>query len=285
VDVDTLHRGAADALHLNDIARVSVTTAHPLFFDPYATNRETGGFILIDPQSNETVAAGMIRGAVRDADDVLEEAERLAHEEESPVGAATNVVWESPAVPREERESRAGHRAAVVWFTGLSGSGKTTLAKALERELFDAGVRTALLDGDVLRHGLTRDLGFSPADRRENVRRAGEAARLFFEHGSVVLCAFVSPVAADRESVKGLFPGDRFFEVFVDVDVETARARDPKGLYRRADAGAVPAFTGVSAPYEPPTRPELHLRTADVSVDEAVRRLRAMLAEAGVVGR
>ncbi len=281
VDVDTLHRESAEALGLNDIARVGLTTAQPLFFDPYAANRETGAFILIDPQTHDTVGAGVIRGEVRDAEEVLEEAIRL--DVDAGPAAAMNVVWEAPAVPREEREALAGHRAAVVWFTGLSGSGKTTIAKALERALFDAGVRTALLDGDALRHGLTRDLGFSPADRRENVRRAGEAARLFFEHGAIVLCAFVSPSRADRDALRRLFPDARFFEVFVDVDVETARARDPKGLYRRAGAGEIASFTGVSAPYEPPAHPDLTLRTADVSVEDAVGKLREMLLDAGVV--
>lgn len=279
IDVDTLHRGPADSLELNDIARVTLTTAHPLFFDPYTTNRDTGGFILIDPQTHDTVAAGMIRGEERDAADVVEEADRL----EAPESVAPNVVWEAPAIPREEREERAGHRAAVVWFTGLSGSGKTTIAHALERRLFAAGVRTALLDGDVLRHGLSGDLGFSAGDRRENIRRAAETARLFFEHGAVVLCSFVSPRTSDRELARSRVPARRFFEVFVDVDVETARSRDPKGLYRRADAGEIPSFTGVSAPYETPATPELTLPTAELSVDEAVAKLWDMLVGAGVI--
>jgi bifunctional enzyme CysN/CysC len=282
VDVDTLHRGEAVTLGLNDIARVHLTVAQPLFFDAYTTNRETGGFILIDPQTHATVAAGMLRGPARDAAEVLEEAGLLGS---SPVPThSPDVVWEPAAVPREEREAKASHRAAVVWLTGLSGAGKSTIARALERELFEAGVHTALLDGDALRHGLTRDLGFSPEDRRENIRRAAETARLFFEHGHVVICAFVSPYGADRDAARALFPPGRFFEVHVDIDVETARARDPKGLYKRADTGEVASFTGVSAAYEPPASPALTLHTGSTSVDESVRRIREVLEEGGIVG-
>ena len=289
VDVDTLHREEVGTLGLNDIGRIRVTTAAPLFFDPYRANHETGAFVLIDPYSNATVAAGMIRGAAQSADEVAGRAARL--ERSADAAAATgagrpvspNVTWEGPGVPREERERRQGHGAAVVWFTGLSGSGKSTVARALERELFEAGVRTMLLDGDQVRHGLSGDLGFSPDDRRENVRRIGEAARLFFESGAVTLCTFVSPYRADRDRVRALVPDGRFFEVFVDVDVDTARARDPKGVYAKAARGEIDNLTGVSAPYEAPEAPELTLRTADLSVDEAVAAVRAALVEGGVV--
>jgi bifunctional enzyme CysN/CysC len=283
VDVDTLHRNPASSLTLNEIARVHLRVAKPLFFDAYTVNRETGGFILIDPETHETVAAGMLRGPAREAADVLEEVGLEGSGAPTAPVVSSDVVWESPAVPREEREERAGHRAAVVWLTGLSGAGKSTIARALERALYDAGVNTALLDGDVLRHGLTRDLGFTPEDRRENIRRAGEAARLFFEHGHVVICAFVSPYAEDRAAARALFPAGRFFEVHVDVDVETARARDPKGLYGRAAAGELASLTGVSAPYETPSDPELALQTASMTVDESVRRIRSVLQEAGIV--
>jgi len=296
VDVDTLHREQTETLGLNDIARVRLTTAQPLFFDPYTSNRETGAFILIDPYTHGTVAAGMIRGEVREAAEVAEEAERLERGAEASPEAAPevapmdvagpvspDVVWEGAAVSRAARERAQGHGAAVVWFTGLSGSGKTTVAHALERALFADGVRTTMLDGDTLRHGLNGDLGFSPEDRAENLRRTGEVARLLFEHGLVVLCAFVSPSAADRARVRALLPEGRFLEVFVDVDVETARARDPKGLYARADRGEIPEFTGVSAPYEAPETPELTLRTARLSVDEAAARVRGLLVDAGIL--
>jgi bifunctional enzyme CysN/CysC len=193
------------------------------------------------------------------------------------------VVWEEWNVPREEREAAQGHAAAVLWFTGLSGAGKSTIARALERRLFQAGVRTMLLDGDQLRHGLNADLGFSPADRAENVRRVGEVARLFFEAGSVVLCTFVSPYRDDRARARQLVPEGRFLEVHVDCALDELRRRDPKGLYARADAGEGVELTGVSAPYEAPEHPELRLDTAGVEVDEAVEALLALLRERGLV--
>lgn len=287
VDVDTLHREEADRLGLNDIGRVRVTTAAPLFFDPYRQSKPTGAFILIDPYSNATVAAGMIRGAAQSPEEVASNAARLERSADAAAAfeerrVSPNVVWEGLNVPREEREAKQGHEAAVLWFTGLSGSGKSTVAREVERRLFERGVRTMLLDGDQVRHGLSGDLGFSPADRRENVRRIGEVARLFFESGAVTLCTFVSPYAADRQRVRGLIPDGRFFEVFVEVDVDTARDRDPKGLYAKADAGEIENLTGVSAPYEAPEAPELTLRTAEAGVEEAVEAVLAALAEAGV---
>ncbi len=300
VDVDTLHRETVETLGLNDIGRVHVTTAQPLFFDPYRVNQETGAFILVDPFSHNTVAAGMIRGAARSAQEVGDEAARLDRAPEAPRGdgaasrpparpaedgapTSPHVVWEGLAIPREEREAQAGHKAAVVWFTGLSGSGKTTVAKALERRLFEAGVRTMHLDGDHVRHGLCGDLGFSAEDRAENIRRVGEVARLFFEQGAVVLCTFVSPYREHRDRVRGLLPEGRFVEVFVDVDLGTAKERDPKGLYEKAERGEIPGFTGVSAPYEAPEAPELTLRTAEMSVEEAAEAVRAKLVERGIL--
>ena len=297
VDVDTLHRDPTETLGLNDIGRVRLTTAQPLFFDTYSANRETGGFILIDPYSHDTVAAGMIRGAVRDAGEVVREAERL-EQAPPPVGGdgqadgdaarrpvSPGVVWETGGATREAREAQQGHRAAVVWLTGLSGSGKTTISQAAERRLLADGVRVVRLDGDALRHGLNGDLGFSPADRAENLRRVGEVARLLFEQGQVVLCAFVSPSAADRAGVRALVAEGRFVEVHVDVDPATARARDPKGLYAKALRGEIPSFTGVSAPYEAPEAPELTLRTGETSVDEATDELLEALVAAGILPR
>ncbi len=296
VDVDTLHREDAEALGLNDIGRVRVTTAAPLFFDPYRQSKPTGAFILIDPYSNATVAAGMIRGASQSPDEVAGRAAQLERSADAASAEGTsgeaeapdrevspNVVWEGLNIPRAEREAKQGHQAAVLWFTGLSGSGKTTVAREVERRLFDAGIKTMLLDGDQVRHGLSGDLGFSPADRRENNRRVGEVARLFFETGAVTLCTFVSPYRADRDRVRDLVPAGRYFEVFVDVDVETAKERDPKGIYAKAEAGEIPNLTGISAPYEAPEQPELTLKTGEMSVDEAVGTVLAMLAEAGVV--
>ncbi len=281
IDVDTLHREEAETLGLNDIGRVEIETAKPLFFDAYATNQETGAFILIDPYSHATVAGGMIRGAARGADAVAEEAQRLTHGLEASE-KSSNVVWEEWNVPREEREARNGHGAAVLWFTGLSGSGKSTIARELERRLFERGCQTMLLDGDQVRHGLCGDLGFTQEDRTENLRRVGETARMFFEQGSITLCSFVSPYRENRAWLRSLLPEARFFEIYVDVDLETAKARDPKGLYAKAERGEIEHFTGISSPYEAPTDPELHIKTEALSVEESVERILDLLEDAGV---
>jgi bifunctional enzyme CysN/CysC len=266
VDVDTLHRHDASTLEVNDIGRAQVATSEPVFIDSYLLNSATGSFILIDPQTNATVAAGMIRAATQ-----------------APVAKPTSgAVWHEWNIPRERREAQQQHRAAIVWFTGLSGAGKTTTARIVEQRLFDDGHRTMLLDGDQLRHGLCADLSFSPADRTENIRRAGEVARLFYEQGAIVLCAFVSPYRSDRDRVRSLVGPGGFIEVFVDADVETCRARDPKGLYRRASTGQVEQFTGVSAPYERPTDPELTLDSTQMSAEEAAERVLEYLRAAGV---
>ena len=265
VNVDTLHRDPAPTLAMNEIGRVEIATADPIFFDSYRLNSATGCFVLIDPQTNATVAAGMIRGETHDAADVAAM--------NAPTSAATTVsagvTWEGWNIPREARETRQGHRATVIWLTGMSGAGKTTIARSVKRRLFEQGCRTMLLDGDHLRHGLCGDLGFSPDDRAENIRRAGQVAHLFFEQGAIVLCAFVSPYAAARARVRDLMPEGRFVEVFVQADVETCRARDTKGLYARSSKGQLNQFTGVSAPYEEPLAPELTIDTRVTAPDAA----------------
>jgi bifunctional enzyme CysN/CysC len=278
VDVDTMHREPAASLAMNDIGRVDITTADPIFVDSYRLNSATGSFILIDPHTNVTVAAGMIRGRARDVAGVTEDLAR---------GAATTtsagVVWEGWNIAREAREARQGHQAAVIWLTGLPGAGKTTIAKGVERRLFESGHHTMLLDGDQLRHGLCGDLGFTPTDRAENIRRAGEVARLFFEQGAIVLCAFVSPYRKDRDRVRALVPDGRFVEVLVTADAETRRARDPKGHYAKASKGQVAQFTGVSAPYEAPLQAELTIDTAALSVEAAVEQVLAALRTRGLI--
>ena len=258
VDVNTLRREKAGSLDLNDIARVEISTSHPLFFDSYRINTATGSFVLVDPQTNATVAAGMIRKIVN------QRGVAAIGQRTSP-----NVVWEGFNISRKERESREGHRAALVWFTGMSGAGKTTIARAVERILFERGVRTMLLDGDQVRHGLSGDLGFSASDRRENIRRVGEVAKLFFEQGSVVLCTFVSPFRSDREAVHELFPGSQLLEVYVHAPIEVLKDRDPKGLYSRETSGQIELPGSVSA-YERPKRPDIDLDTSSVAVEEAV---------------
>ena len=278
IDVDTLHRDEVRQFELNDIGRVHITTAQPIFFDRYDLNRETGSFVLIDPHTNNTVAAGMIRGPVQRVEDLpAEQGEEALH----PI--SPDVVWESWNIDLPEREARSGHRAAVIWFTGLSGSGKSSIARGLEHRLFAAGVQTMLLDGDQVRHGLNGDLGFSPEDRTENIRRVGELATLFFRAGSVVLCTFVSPFRVDRERARGLLPEGRFVEVFVDTPLEECERRDVKGLYARARRGEIAHMTGVSSPYEPPEHPEIHLETVGRPVDDVVAELMVRLRDLGVV--
>jgi bifunctional enzyme CysN/CysC len=277
IDVDTLHRERAETLRLNEIGRVEITTAQPIFFDAYNRNHATGSFVLVDPATNATAAAGMIRGEVRTADTLFGGREAKPAEGRSP-----DVVWHDWNIARPEREARNGHPARVVWFTGISGAGKSTVAREVERRLFDAGVQTMLLDGDQLRHGLCGDLGFSPADRTENIRRVGEVARLFFEQGAVVLCTFVSPYRRDRERVRSLFPEGSFIEIHVHCDLDEARRRDPKGLYTRAASGQVANLTGVSAPYEAPAEPDVALDTGVLTVAESVERVLAALRRRGI---
>jgi bifunctional enzyme CysN/CysC len=264
VDVDTLHRHPATTLEMNDIGRAQISTSDPVFVDSYLLNSATGSFILIDPQSNMTAAAGLVRGT------------GTITRQHSP-----GAVWQDWNITRGRREAQQAHAAAVVWLTGLSGAGKSTIARAVEERLFAARHHTMLLDGDQLRHGLCSDLGFAPADRAENIRRAGEVARLFFEHGAIVLCAFVSPYRQDRARVRAMIGDQRFYEVFVKASVETCRARDTKGLYARAALGAVQQLTGVSAPYEEPEAPELILDTDLLSLEACVDAVMELLQRAG----
>jgi bifunctional enzyme CysN/CysC len=239
LDVNTLHRDeTAASLSLNEIGRIRLRAQAPLMFDAYRRNRATGGFILVDPATNNTVGAGTILGA--------EQAD------------VSNVVWHSNLVHRDQRPTRGG----TIWLTGLSGSGKSTVAVEVERRLVAAGRPAYLLDGDNLRHGLNNDLGFSAADRDENVRRVGEVARLFADAGLVAVVSLVSPYRAGRDRVRALHAaaGLGFMEVFVDTPLDVCEARDPKGMYAKARAGEITGFTGIDDPYEQPRQPELVLR-------------------------
>ncbi|MGQ4274721.1 sulfate adenylyltransferase subunit CysN [Terrihabitans sp. B22-R8] len=256
IDVNTLAHEPAAELGLNEIALCEITTTTPVAFDPYEHNRTTGAFILVDRATNETAAAGMIVSSLR---------------------RATNVHLESSAVDKAARAAVKYQKPLIVWFTGLSGSGKSALSKALEARLHAAGHHTYSLDGDNLRHGLNGDLGFSEADRRENIRRAGEVAKLMVDAGLVVLCAFISPLQAERDMVRAMVEPDEFVEVFVDTPIEECIRRDPKGLYARAIAGEIPDFTGISAPYEAPENPELRLETVHEGPDELADRVLNLL--------
>jgi bifunctional enzyme CysN/CysC len=274
IDVNTLHRQPASMLALNEIARVRITTSQPLFFDAYAVNRGTGSFVLIDPQSNQTVAGGMIREASRELDAIVASAAPFAGIIQK---QSSNVAWEKQSIERVSREARNGHKAAVLWLTGLSGAGKSTIARSVEQKLFSAGCRTMVLDGDNIRHGLCGDLGFSDKDRTENIRRVGEVAKLFFENGAIVICTFISPFKADRAHVRSRMPQDRFFEVFIKCDIEVCKRRDTKKLYQKALSGEIHDFTGISSPYEEPIQPELIAETDLQSVEEITGNIIRML--------
>ena len=194
-----------------------------------------------------------------------------------------NIVWHEGIVTRGDREKMAGHKGCTVWMTGLSGSGKSTLAVALEKALIDRSVRTFVLDGDNVRHGLNKDLGFSPEDRNENIRRIGEVAKLFTEAGVVNVTAFISPYRADRDQVRAIMADGDFIEVHVDCPVEICEERDPKGLYKKARAGEIPEFTGVSAPYEAPDQPEITVKTGESSKEEALVQLVKYLESRGYI--
>jgi len=198
---------------------------------------------------------------------------------------ATNIVWHQGAIRREDRTQLNGHRGCTVWLTGLSGSGKSTIAVDLEKRLLERGVRTYILDGDNIRHGLNKNLGFSPEDRTENIRRIGEVAKLFTDAGLVAVTAFISPYRADRDQVRALMPAGDFVEVFVDCPVEVCEQRDVKGLYKKARAGEIKEFTGISAPYEAPEKPELTINTAGQSVEESAKQIVAHLERHGVIPR
>ena len=196
---------------------------------------------------------------------------------------ATNIVWHQGAVNREDREKLNGHKGATVWLTGLSGSGKSTIAVDLEKRLAERGVRTYILDGDNIRHGLNKNLGFSPDDRTENIRRIGEVAKLFTDAGVVAITAFISPYRADRDQVRALMKAGDFIEILVDCPVEVCEQRDVKGLYKKARAGEIKEFTGISAPYEAPEKPELTINTAGQSVEASAKQILAYLEKQGIV--
>lgn len=276
IDVNTLHRRESAGLKLNEIGRVSFKTARPLFFDAYDKNRATGSFILIDPVTNHTVAAGMIRGRTSSVSEVARAGSAEAKR-------SSNVRWEEGVISRADWEERNGHKGAVIWCTGFSGSGKSTVAHRLVRRLFDDGRRVVTLDGDNVRHGLCGDLGFSQRDRAENIRRVGEAARLFYEQGNIVVCTFISPFQADRDFVRGLLPDGAFLETWVKCDLEVCKRRDPKGLYAKAEAGEIKDFTGISSPYEEPANPEIVVETDLEDAETLVQRIMDELARRGIL--
>lgn len=279
IDVNTLHRKDAETLGLNEIARVEINATKPIMFDSYNKNRGTGSFILIDPESNFTVAVGMIREPLRSLEETLMPELSVA----GVIDRSINVTREEIAVPLQKREKRNNHKAAVIWLTGLSGSGKSTIAKNLDKALFDLGCHTAILDGDNVRHGLCKDLGFTDKERNENIRRVGEVARILFDHGSIVICTFISPTRKQRIDTRSLIQNGRFFEVFVRCSLKTCIHRDPKGLYKKAIDGKIAEFTGISAPYEEPLDPEIIVDTEHKSQEENIKAVIGKLRKEGII--
>ena len=277
VDVNTRERLPADALALNDVGVVELALQAPVAFEPYARSRDLGGLIVIDRQTNATVGVGMIDEALRPGGSSGPGSE-----------PGSNVVWQGLDVDPAARARLKRQSPAVLWFTGLSGSGKSTVVNLVERRLHALGRHTYVLDGDRLRHGLNRDLGFSEADRAENVRRISEVAGLFADAGLIVLVSAISPYRADRararEVARAAAGEGAFLEVFVDAPVEECRRRDPKGLYRKADAGLIRGFTGIDAPYEAPEAPELRLPTAEASAEQLAGQVVDELRRRGLSG-
>ena len=279
VDVNTMKRGKqdenevqepTDSLELNEIGRCHITLHRPIAFDPYDKNRTTGAFIIVDRMTNITIGAGMI-------------VDRIVAKDKTSAPVSQNIVKSDSLVSDEERHELLNQQGATLWLTGLSGSGKSTIARQLERELIDMGHACYILDGDNVRHGLNRDLGFSAEDRTENLRRIAEVARLFNDAGIIVITAFISPTVEDRKGAREII-GDGFVEVFVDTPLDVCEQRDPKGLYKKARAGEIQQFTGISAPYEAPTEPEISLKTADMPVEASVDAIVAKLREDGIIG-
>ena len=264
VDVNTLQQHPAKTMRLNDIAVCNLALDRPLPFDAYAQNRDMGSFIVIDRISNLTVGAGMLQFALR---------------------RSQNVHWQAVEVHKGARSRLNGHKPVILWLTGLSGTGKSTIANLLEKQLYALGVHTYLLDGDNVRHGLNRDLGFTAADRVENIRRIGEVSRLMVDAGLVVISAFISPFRAERELARSLVEEGEFIEIFVDTPLEVVEQRDPKGLYKKARKGELKNFTGIDSPYEMPEAPEVHIDTTRLSAEEAVKRIVAQLRERGLLLR
>ncbi|MGA2024615.1 MAG: sulfate adenylyltransferase subunit CysN [Steroidobacteraceae bacterium] len=264
INVNTLERHPAQRLELNEIGLATLRLDQPLAFDPYLENRDTGGFILIDRISNNTVGAGMLQAAL---------------------STGSSLHGHSLDVDKARRSAQKNHQGCVLWLTGVSGAGKSTIANLVEKKLVGLGRHTYLLDGDNVRHGLSRDLGFDEAGRVENVRRVVEVARLMVDAGLIVLVSLISPYRADRSRARSLLADGEFIEIFIDTALADAERRDPKGLYRRARKGELQNFTGIDSPYETPESPEIHIDTARTSAEQAAEQIVGYLRNAGIIGR
>jgi len=263
VNVNTLEHLAAKKLGLNEIGVCNVSLDHPIAFDPYAENRDTGGFVLIDRLTNATVGAGLIHFALR---------------------RSQNIHWQALDVNKQSRAEAKHQKPAILWFTGLSGAGKSTIANLVDKQLLALGKHTYLLDGDNVRHGLNRDLGFTDADRVENIRRVAEVSKLMVDAGLIVLVSFISPFRAERRMARSLVEDGEFFEVHVDTPLALAEARDVKGLYAKARRGELKNFTGIDSPYEPPEQPEIYIDTSKSPPEESADAIVKVLRKSGMLG-
>ena len=251
-NVNTLEHSPGKQLDLNDVAEVTVSLNKNVPFMTYQENKNMGSMIIIDPISNQTIGVGIINFALR---------------------RAQNIHLQSLSITKELREKMNGHKGQVLWLTGLSGSGKSTIANALEKQLYAEGKKTYVLDGDNIRHGLNKDLGFTDKDRVENIRRVAEVAKLMCDAGLIVITAFISPFRAEREMARSLFQSGEYKEIFISTPLKIAEQRDPKGLYKKARSGEIPNFTGINSPYEKPIKPELTIDTSKTSVAQSVKKI------------
>jgi bifunctional enzyme CysN/CysC len=263
VNVNTLEHIAGKTLELNEVGIANIATDKALAFDPYDDNRHSGRFIIIDRYSNATVGAGMVNHSLR---------------------RATNVKWQEMDINKKSRAYQKGQKSAVLWFTGLSGAGKSTIANLVEKKLHAMGKHTYTLDGDNVRHGLNKDLGFTDADRVENIRRVGETAKLFVDAGIITLVSFISPFKSERQFARSLVEDGEFIEVFIDTPIEVCEQRDVKGLYKKAREGKIANFTGIDSPYEAPENAEITVNTSDQTAEQAAEVIVAKLEEFGVLG-
>ncbi|MFP4054307.1 MAG: adenylyl-sulfate kinase [Phycisphaerae bacterium] len=276
VDVNTLRRTKAEHLKLNEIGRVELELARPVAYDPYERNHVTGSFIVIDRLTCSTVGGGMI--IEREPRDMKAEPTRRVTEVRS-----EHITGHAGQVSTEQRQAKMGHKPATVWLTGLTGSGKTTIAYAVEKRLYDAGCAAAVLDGENVRMGLNKDLGFTADERAENIRRSAEAAKLMNDAGLIAICSFLSPYEEDRQRAAEVVGPRQFFEVYLSAPVEVCRERATRDIYAKADAGEVKQFSGVTAPYQEPRDPDLDLPTHELNVEECVDRIVALLQAKGIV--
>ena len=262
INVNTLAKEPSKSLGLNEIGVCNVSVDRDIAFDPYKASRATGGFIMIDRMTNNTVGMGLLNFALR---------------------RASNIHWEAMDIDKAARAELKGQRPVILWFTGLSGAGKSTVANLVESQLHARGHHTIILDGDNVRHGLNRDLGFTEVDRVENVRRVAEVSKLMVDAGLITLSSFISPFKSERKMARDRVEAGEFCEIFVDTPLEVAESRDAKGLYKKARAGEIKNFTGIDSPYEAPEKPEIHLHMEDMSAEEAAAQVIAWLEQHGYI--